>query len=198
MRPAAASPLRPPPGPTPVPRTCRECQQLSTWRRLSRPMKRSLGPAAPWKNAESHPRALEPLQTPYLPSARRCLMRKKGAIPPTRSRWETHQRKVSFHLPVTRRLISEVHLHVRGQHERERTRRLPERFPAPVEPGVGGADWSLERGRRRFLLLEFCCSIIYLCLNSACGIRRWKKKERRGEESLILQADHREMGPTQV
>lgn len=46
--------------------------------RLSRPMNRLLTPAALWKNAENHPRTLDALQTAYLPSARRCLMRKRG------------------------------------------------------------------------------------------------------------------------
>lgn len=75
---------------------------------------------------------------------------KKRSVPPTHSRWETDQRKVSFDLPVTRRLISEVHLHVCGQHETERplladtpTSRA---LSTPVEPRVVGADWSLDQG----------------------------------------------------
>lgn len=57
---------------------------------------------------------------------------------------------------------------------------------------VIGAGWSVEHGESTSCSRNVARRIIYLCLNSACGIRRWKKT------SLVLQADHRGTGPTQV
>lgn len=142
-------------------------------------MKRSLSAAALWKNVKSYPCAAGHASDGVSPELPSLPNEKKRAIPPTHSRWETDKRKVSFDLPVACWLISGVYLHVRGQHESGRfwwMLRLPERFPCQSNPGVVGADWFVEHRKRRLLCRNVACSIIYLCLNSACGMRSWKKE----------------------